>query len=274
MPRELLIALATLLCVATSAVAAAVAAAASESVAPAEAIDFDLTGDVDYEMVSDVDEDKSTDPDADVAEGPRFSSHARTGSNAAGLHHGHQHHGHHTNSKHNREVRCYCNQPLCVSTNYMCRGRGCFTDLPILGSDSTVAELTFRPEHASYSGCLDRSSAERDCPPGKLCCEQDLCNHIDSPAMRLRLNKTLQVLMGERRAYLGSGREDELLGADSWFRMATIAIPICGFVILVILASLAIRLLQPMPLQSDKLNGLRMPENAPPLLGPSKMPLV
>lgn len=66
----------------------------------------------------------------------------------------------------------------------MCRGRGCFTELPMRASD--------RPEHAAYSGCLEESFSERQCPAGKLCCDQDLCNHVDSPAMRNRLNKTLQ----------------------------------------------------------------------------------
>lgn len=62
---------------------------------------------------------------------------------------------------------------------------------------------------------------------------------------------------------------------DSWFKTATIAVPIFGFVVLLILASLAIKLLQPLPLQSEKLGipDYRMPDNAPPLLG-SKVPFV
>lgn len=86
------------------------------------------------------------------------------------------------------EVRCYCNQPECVPQGYMCRGKGCFTELP-LGSNSPSF---LRPEHSANNGCLEESFKEKQCPPGFLCCEQDLCNHVDSPAMISRLNKTLQ----------------------------------------------------------------------------------
>lgn len=92
-----------------------------------------------------------------------------------------------TDSPHIREVRCYCNQPECVPQGYMCRGKGCFTELPSNANPSLL-----RAEHNAYSGCLDENFKERQCPTGYLCCEQDLCNHVDSPAMRNRLNKTLQ----------------------------------------------------------------------------------
>lgn len=88
------------------------------------------------------------------------------------------------------EVRCYCNRPHCVSQGYMCRGRGCFTELPQGGAKDFPPNS--KPEHSAFSGCLEKSFKERPCPAGFLCCEQDLCNHVDSPAMRNRLNKTLQ----------------------------------------------------------------------------------
>ncbi|KZC10433.1 BMP and activin membrane-bound inhibitor like protein [Dufourea novaeangliae] len=170
-----------------------------------------------------------------------------------------------------REVRCYCNQPECVPQGYMCRGRGCFTELP-----SNTNPSLLRAEHNAYSGCLDESFKERQCPTGYLCCEQDLCNHVDSPAMRNRLNKTLQVLVGDQRPFLGPLQPINHGGqsTDGWFKTATIAVPICGLIVLLILASLAIRLLQPVPTQNDKLGPHRMPDNGPPLLGPPKVPLV
>ena len=102
------------------------------------------------------------------------------------------------------------------------------------------------------------------------------------PAIRAKRSNRLTslffipVLLGEHRGYFGSMQPagQEVQTSDGWFKTATIAVPICGFVVLLILASLAIRLLQPLPSQGDKLNGLRMPENAPPLLGPPKLPLV
>ncbi|XP_033220534.1 BMP and activin membrane-bound inhibitor homolog [Belonocnema kinseyi] len=170
-----------------------------------------------------------------------------------------------------RLVRCYCNQPDCVSQSYLCMGRGCFTELP-----SGLNPASLRPEHSPYSGCLEKSLKERQCLPGFLCCEEDLCNHVDSPAVRSRLNKTLQVLVGDSRVFLGPMQPTGhgVQSTDGWFRTATIAVPICGLIVLLILASLAIRLLQPLPNQIDKLGSHRMPDNAPPLLGPPKVPLV
>ncbi|XP_003487646.1 BMP and activin membrane-bound inhibitor homolog [Bombus impatiens] len=163
-----------------------------------------------------------------------------------------------------REVRCYCNQPECVPQGYMCRGRGCF--YPSL----------LRAEHSAYSGCLDESFKEQQCPTGYLCCEQDLCNHVDSPAMRNRLNKTLQVLVSDQRPFLSPVQPINHGGqaTDGWFKTATIAVPICGLVALLILATLATRLLQPVPTQSNKLGSHQMPDNGPPLLGSPKVPLV
>jgi len=76
------------------------------------------------------------------------------------------------------EVRCYCNQPECVPQGYMCRGRSCFTKLP-----SNANTPLSRAEHTPHSGCLDDSFKSRQCPAGFLCCDQDLCNHVDNPAL-------------------------------------------------------------------------------------------
>uniref|UniRef100_V9IGI7 BMP and activin membrane-bound inhibitor n=1 Tax=Apis cerana TaxID=7461 RepID=V9IGI7_APICE len=62
-------------------------------------------------------------------------------------------------SPHIREVRCYCNQPECVPQGYMCRGKGCFTELPSNANPSLL-----RAEHNAYSGCLDENFKERQCP--------------------------------------------------------------------------------------------------------------
>lgn len=224
----------------------------------AASIDFDLG---DYEVFTDTEE-RSTDDNDNVAvkstkeynriQGPREFLKI-TKAKDAGL------------------VRCYCNQPDCVSQSYLCMGRGCFTEL-----SSSLNPASLRPEHSPYSGCLEKSLKERQCLPGYLCCEEDLCNHVDSPAVRSKLNKTLQVLLGDSRAFLepiqptGHGVQS----TDSWFRTATIAVPICGLIVLLMLASLAIRLLQPLPNQIEKLGPHRMPDNAPPLLGSPKVPLV
>ncbi|XP_076241541.1 BMP and activin membrane-bound inhibitor homolog [Calliopsis andreniformis] len=156
-----------------------------------------------------------------------------------------------------QEVRCYCNQPDCVPQGYMCRGRSCYT------------------EQNGYSGCFDESFNDRQCPTGYDCCEQDLCNHVDSPAVRNRL-KAPQVVASDQRPYHGPVQSVNhgVQSTDGWFKTATIAVPICGLIVLLILASLAIRLLQPVPTQGDKLGPHRMLDNGPPLLGPPKLPLV
>lgn len=172
------------------------------------------------------------------------------------------------------EVRCYCNQPECVPQGYMCRGRGCFTELP----SSANAPLS-RTEH---SGCLDESFKNRQCPAGFLCCDQDLCNHVDNPAMRNRLNKTLRVMISDQRAYLAplhpNGQDGGQDGGQAttvrWFPSA-IVVAICGFVVLLIIASLAVRWLHPVPPQNtNKFVPRRTSDNGPPLLGPPKVPLV
>ncbi|XP_043487117.1 BMP and activin membrane-bound inhibitor homolog [Polistes fuscatus] len=169
------------------------------------------------------------------------------------------------------EVRCYCNQPDCVPQGYMCRGKSCFTEIrPNVGSP------LLSTEHITYSGCFDQNFKEPQCPAGFICCEQDLCNHVDSPEMRNTLNKTIQMILDEQRTYLGpvqpTGHGSQ--SSDNWFKTATIAVPIGGIIALLILASLAIRFLKPVPLQSDKLGGHRTADNGPPLLGPAKVPLV
>ncbi|XP_046734758.1 BMP and activin membrane-bound inhibitor homolog isoform X2 [Diprion similis] len=173
-----------------------------------------------------------------------------------------------------REVRCFCNQAACVTQGYLCRGTGCFTELP----SSLNNPSSLRPERSPWHGCLGDGFKDRQCPAGLLCCEQDLCNHVDDPAVQTKLNRTLHVLSGTQRAYNFGPIQSSNHGnqaTEGWFRTATIAVPICGLVALLVLAGLAVRLLKPMPTQGDKLGPhCRAPDNAPPLLGPPKVPLV
>ncbi|XP_039309624.1 BMP and activin membrane-bound inhibitor homolog isoform X3 [Solenopsis invicta] len=167
-----------------------------------------------------------------------------------------------------REVRCYCNQPECVPQGYMCRGRGCFTKLP----NTPLSKA----DHTAHSGCLDDNLKSHQCPVGFLCCDQDLCNHVDNPAMRNRLNKTLRVF-GDQRAYLAPLHPNShgSQATDGWFPTATIIVAICGFIVLLMIASLAVRWLQPMPAQNtNKFVPHRTSDNGPPLLGSPKVPLV
>ena len=85
------------------------------------------------------------------------------------------------------DIRCFCNKPHCVSQSYMCRGRGCYTEL-LISETPPFSRL----EHSVSSGCSEISFKERSCPKGQLCCETDLCNHVDSPRMKETINKELE----------------------------------------------------------------------------------
>ncbi|KAJ1527428.1 hypothetical protein ONE63_007410 [Megalurothrips usitatus] len=85
-----------------------------------------------------------------------------------------------------------------------------------------------------------------------LCCTEDMCNHIDSPDSRMRTGAGSNgseaahaavsgpaAVAGEAAAAAAAARS-----AEMWFKAATIAVPICGALILVLLIVLAVRLLR------------------------------
>ncbi|KAM3962631.1 BMP and activin membrane-bound inhibitor homolog [Aphomia sociella] len=146
-------------------------------------------------------------------------------------------------------VRCYCNTAECVGTGYMCRsprGGGCYSKLP----------APRRAHHAKH-GCLyhladtekEALSHCQNSPGGTpssagqsllLCCFRDLCNHEDSPLARARLNMTATELDGNTvESERGANYNGEV-----WFKAATIAVPVCGALILFLLVVIAVRLLK------------------------------
>ncbi|KAK3908179.1 BMP and activin membrane-bound inhibitor-like protein [Frankliniella fusca] len=106
----------------------------------------------------------------------------------------------------------------------------------------------------------------RDTPSLLLCCTEDMCNHIDSPDSRMRhsgpngsdaSHVTISSPVGAGAgaplgqvappAGAGVGSAEAAAAARStemWFKAATIAVPICGALILVLLIVLAVRLLR------------------------------
>lgn len=156
------------------------------------------------------------------------------------------------------EIRCYCNLPVCISTSYMCKseGLGCFSDL-----------IAYVDVNKARHGCLDLLERERQTqcqnePSSRvtepqsllLCCHHDLCNHVDSPETKMRYNDTILasslVNNSEKGMMLPTNRITNLRSmpsyssAEVWFRAATIAVPICGALILFILIALAVRILR------------------------------
>ncbi|XP_004924123.1 BMP and activin membrane-bound inhibitor homolog [Bombyx mori] len=145
-------------------------------------------------------------------------------------------------------VRCYCNTAQCVSTGYMCRsprGGGCYSERPA-------------PRHHSRHGCLHHLTESEEAvlsycqntqlgigpPPAPAhsplhCCFKDLCNHEDSPLARARLNLTNELDSNPVSSERGANYNGEV-----WFKAATIAVPVCGALILFLLVAVAVKLLK------------------------------
>ncbi|XP_063383585.1 uncharacterized protein LOC134669899 [Cydia fagiglandana] len=146
-------------------------------------------------------------------------------------------------------VRCYCNTAQCVSTGYMCRstrGGGCYSELPAPrrhhASHGCLQHLADTAEEA-VSRCQNSPSADIR-PPSRehsllLCCFRDLCNHEDSPLARARLNLTHDSEGNTIASDCGASYNSEV-----WFKAATIAVPVCGAIILFLLVAVAVRLLK------------------------------
>ncbi|XP_073956008.1 BMP and activin membrane-bound inhibitor homolog [Choristoneura fumiferana] len=145
-------------------------------------------------------------------------------------------------------VRCYCNTAQCVSTGYMCRsvrGGGCYSELQAPrrhhASHGCLQHLADTTEEA-VSRCQNSPSAYSR-PPSRdsllLCCFRDLCNHEDSPLAKARLNLTHDSEGNTIASDCGAGYNSEV-----WFKAATIAVPVCGAIILFLLVAVAVRLLK------------------------------
>lgn len=92
--------------------------------------------------------------------------------------------------------------------------------------------------------------------------------------MKNILNKILRKAIGDQRPYLYPNGQDGGQTTVRWFPSA-IVVAICGFVVLLIIASLAVRWLHPIPPQNtNKFVPCRTSDNGPPLLGLPKVPLV
>ncbi|KMQ86030.1 bmp and activin membrane-bound inhibitor-like protein [Lasius niger] len=86
-------------------------------------------------------------------------------------------------------------------------------------------------------------------------------------------------MISDQRAYLAplhpNGQDGGGQATVRWFPSATIVVAICGLFLLLMIAGLAVRWLQPMPPQNtNKFVPHRTSDNGPPLLGPPKVPLV
>ncbi|KAE8744648.1 hypothetical protein FOCC_FOCC008777 [Frankliniella occidentalis] len=132
----------------------------------------------------------------------------------------------------------------------------------------------------------------RDTPSLLLCCTEDMCNHIDSPDSRMRhsgpngseaAHVTVSSPAGAPAAHAGqagpsAGTSEAAAAAaaaarsaEMWFKAATIAVPICGALILVLLIVLAVRLLRA---DSQHQRASKLSACAFPALSDKKVPLL
>ncbi|CAH1396628.1 unnamed protein product [Nezara viridula] len=175
--------------------------------------------------------------------------------------------------------------PDCVTTNYLCRsdGMGCFSDLNDNQDFSQAVHgcLDFLSwdkgrtcQNVPASGTGREGSL-------LLCCHEDMCNHVDSPEAREKYNETIldrRKLLNDTpelsvrcrqisrmlpvavdddlkaftvRSQLRLGEEGERVEYTDqdalWFRAATVAVPIFGALILLILIFLALKILRTDP---------------------------
>ncbi|KAG0722462.1 BMP and activin membrane-bound inhibitor [Chionoecetes opilio] len=160
------------------------------------------------------------------------------------------------------EVRCYCNLPRCVTLGYMCKSLlgACFTNNTPAPTHAYTSNHKFHHRWAPMHGCLELLPGERhaECmskggvrppqgvmaltpapstppphpDPALTCCRQDMCNYRDS-------DMYIQV-KGDGHADMK--RQDSEL-ETLWFRAATIAVPIAGGFILIMLVLVATKML-------------------------------
>ncbi|KAJ3643543.1 hypothetical protein Zmor_026246 [Zophobas morio] len=91
-----------------------------------------------------------------------------------------------------------------------------------------------------------------DPPPHKkslmFCCYHDMCNHMDSPLTKDLINNTLgefQDSSDNHYASIANLQEPiDYINSQVWLRAATIAVPVCGAVILFVLVALAVKILR------------------------------
>jgi len=158
------------------------------------------------------------------------------------------------------EVRCFCNLPACVSTGYMCKsspGGGCFSDLhrrnypnnennsQYGGRHGCVELLTNKEQRDWCQRYPNENLSRRKSPHLKSllhCCYEDLCNHADSRQTKDLINDTLETIQVGHK--VAENQDNLYTSADVWFKAATIAVPICGAVILFVLIALAVKLLR------------------------------
>ncbi|XP_062844192.1 BMP and activin membrane-bound inhibitor homolog (Xenopus laevis) b [Trichomycterus rosablanca] len=149
------------------------------------------------------------------------------------------------------EIRCYCDAPHCVATGYMCKSElnSCFTRiLDPQSSKSPLSHGCYDPLLNAGAPCHAESGRATLYGPATLeCCHEDMCNY-----------KGLHDLTHGRGGSPGKSTRPQTEGGrqvvarvqeiptakEVWFRAAVIAVPIAGGLVLILLITLALRMLR------------------------------
>jgi len=157
----------------------------------------------------------------------------------------------------NGDIRCHCNQPICVRTGYMCKSSGasaaCFLE------HSGYANVDVTSDISRQHGCIEllpphmRDMCEKDLQynhnnqPNRyhanktiICCSEDMCNYVKNVDINIKIQtKTNETLTG---TYSSSSANS--LPNSIWFQVTVITVPIAGSIVLVMLIFTATRVLR------------------------------
>lgn len=149
------------------------------------------------------------------------------------------------------EIRCYCDAPHCVATGYMCKSElnTCFTRvLEPQSSKSPLSHGCYDPLLSDAGTC--RAQTAQDALHGYTsmeCCHEDMCNYRGLQDFAYRRgdgnDRRSRPTVEEGRQLVPRVQEVPS-SKEVWFRAAVIAVPIAGGLVLVLLITLALRMLR------------------------------
>ncbi|KAK4304485.1 hypothetical protein Pmani_023576 [Petrolisthes manimaculis] len=168
---------------------------------------------------------------------------------------------------HGGEVRCYCNLPRCVTQGYMCKSvlgacftrntptpthsythihhnnkqyrhwapmHGCLELLPEDRQKECASKAVLLPQKVTRASTSSQQPSQSD--PDLTCCSHDMCNYRD-------FDVYIQVDRGAINSHTDMKKRRDSEMESLWFRAATIAVPIAGGFIFIVLVLVAAKML-------------------------------
>ncbi|XP_069110504.1 BMP and activin membrane-bound inhibitor homolog [Argopecten irradians] len=172
------------------------------------------------------------------------------------------------------EIRCYCNEPGCISTSYMCKSPlgMCYSLVSREGetkrtTQGCVDSLVRQQQNLCSGEALEQMRGNRPSTEWPLlhCCKVDMCNYnydkndytenvnivmnaakVNNSSHHRAVDKEVNMVAppGGHVPYAIPDSDDRRGESDLWFKAAVIAVPIAGGFILILLVLLAVRMLR------------------------------